>query len=74
MCNTSGSKSHLGSGVPACASANKLDNVVNAPREMFLQKSAPSAALKVVGSHSSRATTSATGAGGCLGEFACADA
>jgi tetratricopeptide (TPR) repeat protein len=43
MWTVSGSKSQFGSGVPAAASANKLSNVVNAPRVTFLQKSAPSA-------------------------------
>jgi hypothetical protein len=42
---------------------------VNAPSATFLQKSGPSAALKVVGSHSSKATTCTR-----LGGFACASA
>src|SRR5246127_6013273 len=77
--SVSGSKSQLGSGVPAAASAKRLASVVDAPREMFLQKSAPSAALKVAGSHSSRATTCASrGASSCHREswsgFPCASA
>src|SRR5713226_7581578 len=66
MLTVSGSKSQPGSGVPAAASANKSDNVVNAPSVTFRQKSAPSAALKVAGSHSSKATTCAA-----LGDFSC---
>src|ERR1700693_2834403 len=69
MLSVSGSKSHFASGVPAAASANKSSNVVNAPSATFLQKSAPSAALKVAGSHSSKATTCAI-----LGRFSCAGA
>src|SRR5260221_3994569 len=53
----SGSKSQPGSGVPAWALENRSVNTVNAPSVTFLQKSAPSAALNVVGSHSSNATT-----------------
>src|SRR5215475_8870267 len=58
----SGSKSHLGSGFPLCAAANKSANFVEAPSATFRQKSGPTAsgALKVVGSHSSSATTCAT--------------
>src|SRR5437899_10934902 len=59
MLRVSGSKSQPGSGVPAAAVANKSDNVVNAPSVTLGQKSGPSAALKVVGSHSSKATTCA---------------
>src|SRR5579863_9577298 len=57
--NLSGSKSQPGSGVPAAANANRLANVVLAPRVTFLQKSAPAAegSLNVTGSHSSKATT-----------------
>src|SRR5947209_4430906 len=69
MRSVSGSKSHFGSGLPAAASANKSSNVVNAPSATFLQKSAPSAALKVAGSHSSKATICAR-----LGGFSCASA
>src|SRR5450759_2157891 len=69
MWSVSGSKSHFGSGVPACASANKSDNVVNAPSATLLQKSGPSAAVKLLGSHSSKATTCTR-----LGGFACASA
>src|SRR5580704_5163570 len=67
----SGSKSQPGSGVPPPASANSSWRVVKAPMVMFLQKSGPrpgfslalGSALKVVGSHSSRATI-CTGVGG----------
>src|SRR6266404_6755094 len=69
----SGSKSQPGSGVPAAAFLNKSDNFVNAPSVTFLQKSGPSAALKVTGSHSSKATTCAT-LGGCSFSFSCASA
>src|SRR5882762_3294622 len=69
MRSVSGSKSQLGSGVPAAASANKLSNVVNAPSATFLQKSGPSWALKVAGSHSSNATICAR-----RGEFPSASA
>src|ERR1700739_3205029 len=57
----SGSKSQFGSGVPAAAFANNVENVVDAPSATFLQKSAPTAvgALKVAGSHSSKETTCA---------------
>src|SRR6266700_6619464 len=73
---TSGSKSQPGSGVPAAAFANRSDKVVlnpSAPSATFLQKSGPSAALKVNGSHSSNATTwERLGAFSCV--FACATA
>jgi len=49
-------------GVPAAAFANKSDKVVlnpSAPSATYLQKSGPSAALNVIGSHSSNATTCA---------------
>src|SRR5437016_6213316 len=59
MLTVSGSKSQPGSGVPAAAFANKSDNFVSAPSATFRQKSGPSAALKVTGSHSSKATTCA---------------
>src|SRR5437667_7481490 len=59
MLSVSGSKSQPGSGVPAAAFANKSDNFVSAPSATFRQKSGPSAALKVTGSHSSKATTCA---------------
>src|SRR5579864_277550 len=66
----SGSKSHFGSGFGVAASANKVENGVENPRAMFLQKSAPTAvgALNVAGSHSSSATTCAilVGASGCI--------
>jgi hypothetical protein len=52
----SGSKSQLGSGWPLRAESNSLSSGVNAPSVTFLQKSAPSAALKLDGSHSSSAT------------------
>src|ERR1700676_1334815 len=64
----SGSKSQPASGVPEATLANKSDNVVNAPSVTFLQKSGPSAALKVTGSHSSKATTC-----GRLGECRCGE-
>src|SRR5260370_9021132 len=60
MLTVSGSKSQPGSGVPAAGFANKSDNFVNAPSVTFRQKSGPSTALKVTGSHSSKATTCAT--------------
>src|ERR1700704_4093282 len=60
MWTVSGSKSQLGSGFPAFAFANRSVNFVDAPSATFLQKSGPSAALKVPGSHSSKATTCAT--------------
>src|SRR5258707_13434599 len=60
MRSASGSKSQPGSGVPAAAFANKSANFVAAPSATFLQKSGPSAALKVAGSHSAKATTCAT--------------
>lgn len=44
------------SGVPAVALLNKSDNVVKATSVTFLQKSGLSVALKVIGSHSSKAT------------------
>src|SRR5207248_6212191 len=66
--SASGSKSQPGSGVPAAAFANKSANLVDAPRVTFLQKSAPSAALKVAGSHSSNMTTGAKF--GCLLSYA----
>src|ERR1700738_2798496 len=59
MCSASGSKSQPGSGVPLATFANKSANFVAAPSATFLQKSGPSAALKVAGSHSSKATTCA---------------
>src|SRR6201987_1637607 len=72
----SGSKSQLGSGVPAAALANRSLKVVENPRAMFLQKSGPMAALKVVGSHSSRATICAgtCGLGDLSWECSCAGA
>src|SRR5207244_13152253 len=59
MLTVSGSKSQPGSGVPAFAFANRSVNFVAAPSATFLQKSGPIAALKVPGSHSSKATTCA---------------
>src|SRR5438552_6725585 len=69
MLTVSGSKSQTGSGVPAADFTNKSDNVVTAPIATFRQKSGPSAALKVTGSHSSKATICAR-----LGGFPCASA
>src|SRR5258705_13285758 len=72
MWSVSGSKSQPGSGVPAAALANKSFKVVanpSAASATFLQKSGPRAALKVTGSHSSRATTWARAGG-----FDCAGA
>src|SRR5260370_33919477 len=62
LLRVSGSKSQPGSGVPAPALANKSDIVVaypSAARATLAQKFGPSAALKVLGSHSSKATTCA---------------
>src|SRR5262252_7292242 len=56
MLRVSGSKSQLGSGCPSPASVNSLEKDVTAPIATFLQKSGPSMALKLLGSHSSRAT------------------
>src|SRR5580704_13587567 len=75
MWAVSGSKSQFGSGCPDCASENRSDNVVKYPSEIFLQKSGPSAWLKVVGSHSSKATTwLSLRIGLRRGGFACASA
>src|SRR5215472_16367816 len=62
MVIASGSKSQLGSGLLLAAFANNSAKVVDAPTATFLQKSGPAAvgALKVAGSHSSKATTCAT--------------
>src|SRR5260221_2894781 len=57
MRSASGSKSQPGSGVPLATLANKSANFVAAPSAAFWQKSGPRAALKVAGSHSSKATT-----------------
>ena len=67
-----GNTSSARSGVPAAAFLNKSDNVVKAPSVTFLQKSGPSAALKVIGSHSSKATI-CTSRGECAsaGSFRC---
>src|SRR4051794_8035934 len=73
MLTMSGSKSQFGSGVPAAALANKSCNLVNAPSVTFLQKPGPSAALKVVGSHSSNAMT-CVGLNGLFCDLSCATA
>src|SRR5882724_1906563 len=72
MVTVSGSKSQLVSGCPSIASLNRSLNVVangaaNASAT-FLQKSGPSTALKVVGSHSSKATI-CTGVRAIFGSF-----
>src|SRR5215475_5542957 len=62
MVMSSGSKSQFGSGVPAAALAKRSSSVVVAPSAMLWQKPvppSPRAALNVVGSHSSNATTCA---------------
>src|SRR6266478_4518366 len=69
MCSVSGSKSQLGSGVPAAASSNSFWKVVDAPSATLWQKAVPSISLKVGGSHSSSATTCAG-----VGELLCASA
>src|SRR5262249_59100084 len=59
----SGSKSQLGSGVPAATLAKRSCSVVCAPSATLWQKPpplSPRAALNVTGSHSSSATTWAT--------------
>src|SRR4029078_12021695 len=70
--SSSGSKSQPGSGFPAAALENKSCRVVlkpSAPSATLRQKSGPNAALKVIGSHPSRATICAT-----LDGFSCAPA
>src|SRR5580700_672446 len=62
--SASGSKSQPGSGLLAWALENRSFSTVNAPSVTFLQKSGPSAALNVVGSHSSNATTCTEAGGG----------
>src|ERR1041384_2403645 len=60
MLMSSGSKSQFGSGVPAAALAKRSSSVVVAPSATLWQKPvppSPRAALNVVGSHSSNATT-----------------
>src|SRR5882724_5789444 len=59
MLTTSGSKSQFGSGVPAMALSNRSLSVVEAPSATLWQNAGPSTALKVAGSHSSKATTCA---------------